>query len=227
MNRQTCEAQAEAPASAAVWVESDRQAVHRILFDPAFAELEAYPHRGTFGRTYHAAVHGDSDQSFAVFAGHAPVLVCLCAPLDGALGFYSLPLQFCMRPGIDAAIQRAAVAAAFAHLDRLAARQGLRTAAVREPARAEVSAVEQACQARGAQAERLQHACVDLTGGHTLWRAALRKSSRSLVNWGRRNLTMRFVNRETPDRTLFEHARQFHADVAGRVTRSSEFKATL
>jgi hypothetical protein len=208
------------PTSPPITIEFDRHAVSAILADPAFAELEAYPHSASFGRTYHAAVYGDRDISFAIRAADLPVLVCLCAPLDGTLSFYSLPLRLCARPDLSETIHHAAVQAAFTHLDALAIKHGTRDILVREQAASGLSVIGEACTSRGAQATPLQHACVDLTVGQASWRRALRKSSRSLINWGKRNLEMRFANRESPDRSLFSDVQRLHTNVAGRVTRS-------
>ena len=52
--------------------------------------------------------------------------------------------------------------------------------------------------------------------------ARVRKSYKSLINWGRKNLRLEYVNAENPDRNLFDLYRRFHQDVAGRVTRSLE-----
>ena len=54
-----------------------------------------------------------------------------------------------------------------------------------------------------------------------LWRS-LRKSYRSLVNAGRRELTIEIVDGTAPDRERFEVYRELHREVAGRVTRPTE-----
>jgi hypothetical protein len=47
----------------------------------------------------------------------------------------------------------------------------------------------------------------------------MRKSYRSLVNWGRRQMQLTFVDSTNPDAQLFDKFREFHLDVAGKVTR--------
>lgn len=47
----------------------------------------------------------------------------------------------------------------------------------------------------------------------------MRKSYRSLVNWGRREMQILFVDTTKLDEQLFNNFRQFHLQVAGRVTR--------
>jgi hypothetical protein len=192
------------------------------LNDPAFAEIEAYPHTGAFGRSYHPTIHGNHDRSFVVSAKGAAILICLCAPLAGKLGFYGMPLRIALRRGLGAETRLAAMQLAFSRLDELAQTHGLREVLVLDERPEGASTIEKACRLRSATMDPRVVARVDLTAGPAAWRAALRKSSRSLINWGRRNLLISYVNKEMPDRTLFDQYRAFHADVAGRVTRAEE-----
>ena len=59
----------------------------------------------------------------------------------------------------------------------------------------------------------------DLRGGETELHRGLRKSFRSLVNWGRKNIRQVFVNRDNPDQTAFGEYQDLHARVSGRQTR--------
>jgi hypothetical protein len=65
-------------------------------------------------------------------------------------------------------------------------------------------------------------ALADLVDGEAGLRRGLRKSYRSLVNWGRRNLHIEIVDAARPDQARFEAYRAFHREVAGHVTRSAE-----
>src|SRR5437773_187894 len=94
---------------------ADPVAFARILQAPAFAEIEAYPHTGSFGRAYHPAIHSDRGHSFVVFSGDVPVIVCQCSLLDGILGFYGLPMCLIVREGLREADYRAAIAHVFSH----------------------------------------------------------------------------------------------------------------
>lgn len=190
-----------------------------ILRNPRFADIEAYPHTGAFGRSYHRAIHGDHDQSFAVCLGGVPVLFCLCAPLGTTLSFYGLPLRLFASQDLPEEACVAAVGAAFSHLEGLARQQGAHDVVMLQPANTLGAALADACMARSGECKRSPVAFVDLGAGPAAWRAALRKSSRSLINWGRRNLTIGYVNGETGDRGLFERYREFHAAIAGRITR--------
>jgi hypothetical protein len=199
--------------------ESDRALFDRILGDSSFAEIEDYPHTGAFGRRYHEAIHGNCDCSFAVHADGVPLLVCMCAPVDDRLSFYGMPVRIIVRQHPDAGARPEAVPFALSYLDQIAGAKGLREVVVLNHRNEDLPGFDEACRSRGAAMQQQPVASVDLAAGPAAWRAALRKSSRSLINWGRRNLSIAQVNKERPDRVLFDRYREFHAEVAGRVTR--------
>lgn len=60
---------------------------------------------------------------------------------------------------------------------------------------------------------------VSLDAGEAGIRRQMRKSYRSLVNWGRREMHMIFVDRLNADAQLFDAFRLFHLQVAGKATR--------
>jgi len=63
------------------------------------------------------------------------------------------------------------------------------------------------------------HGYVALELGEAGILSQIRKSYRSLINWGRREMQMIFVHSGFPDVQLFESFRLFHLQVAGRATR--------
>lgn len=50
----------------------------------------------------------------------------------------------------------------------------------------------------------------------------LRKSYKSLINWGGRELKTEFVNQNNPDKEKFNIFQKFHHKISGRITRSQE-----
>lgn len=74
---------------------------------------------------------------------------------------------------------------------------------------------------RAVPAVRLQ-AIADLTVDESVLKSGLRKSYRSLVNWGLRELRYQFVTATAFDAAAFESFRDFHIRVSGRETRSRE-----
>lgn len=51
---------------------------------------------------------------------------------------------------------------------------------------------------------------------------SVRKSYKSLINWGKKNLEIRYVNIQNPSRGEFLKFKNLHHKVSGRVTRSDE-----
>jgi hypothetical protein len=214
-------------AAAVPDIVADPNVTTALLVDPAFAEINARPQTGTFGRAYYPAIHGNHDCLFAVCVKDVPTLVCLCAPLEGKLGFYGMPLRLIVRRGLDDGTRRTTIKSTFLHLDELMQTHNLSHASVLDNCERGASLIEEACRLRCAVIDLHPVAYVDLTAGPSAWRAALRKSSRSLINWGRRNLSIRYVNKDAPDRALFDQYRAFHAEVAGKVTRAEESWAVM
>ncbi len=48
----------------------------------------------------------------------------------------------------------------------------------------------------------------------------IRKSYKSLINWGRSNLSVKIISSENPDKKHFNEFREFHAKISGQYTRS-------
>jgi hypothetical protein len=65
-------------------------------------------------------------------------------------------------------------------------------------------------------------AIADLMRDEGTLRGGLRKSFRSLVNWGSRELRMQYVTAAAFDAEAFESFRAFHVRISGRETRSRE-----
>jgi Acetyltransferase (GNAT) domain len=190
--------------------------------NPAFGAIEAHPQIGAYGRAYYPMVHGAQmiDQTFVVCWQGEAVLACPCTVLEGVLGLNGLPLQLFTRAEVDGDVLKKAVKAAFGQLDAVAARHGVSSVWLREKASPVLSDVALAALGREAQARVALVGCVNLKGGAALWKGALRKSFQQFVNWGQRSLAMEHVNAHTGTQVQFERYRDFHAKVAGRVTRS-------
>ena len=73
-------------------------------------------------------------------------------------------------------------------------------------------------------------AFVDLNQTEDLIRTNVRKSFKSLINWGITNLKMVIINKSNPNKEIFDSFKHFHVKVSGRQTRSDyswelQFKA--
>ena len=61
---------------------------------------------------------------------------------------------------------------------------------------------------------------IDLTQDKEIIHSNLRKSYKSLINQGEREIDFITINKENPDREQFEAYRSFHKKVSGRTTRT-------
>ena len=199
--------------------------------DPRFAdamrdltpvEQEPGSSRGLFGRDYFPAVFGDSaiDRSFAVLTGSRPCLVVRCMEIGDAVDFYGMPCLIKTSGEMPQKLLRAVLRAAADYL-----RQTTRHAKywlIQEPIGESASPVGEFLLSEGAAPSVVPQAVVDLSLSTDEIYRHVRKSYRSLINWGRKNISLSYVNDETTDGVEFDAFQAFHHQVAGKVTRSQE-----
>jgi hypothetical protein len=190
---------------------------------PGLSALEFHPADGSFGRYYFPAVYGDRrrDVSFAISENDEPLLLAIATVGESKLDWFGRPLRLFLRADISAAIATKAVRAAFGHLDALVQQHDVTSVRIRDKGNSDdLSAVGEQCLIRQASARLCLTALADLSGGEAALRKGLRKSFKSLINWGRRNLSIDLVGHDNTDRALFDSYQAFHLKVAGHETRS-------
>jgi hypothetical protein len=189
---------------------------------PELSHVRGHPTTSAAGTKYYADTHPDAvDASFAVVHAGAPQLMVKCNALGGTLGYFSGPITLLARGHLAREIRDQAIRVALGHLDLLAAKHNAHTVAIREEKVDDgPTLLEVECMARGGTKELWQTGLCDLALSETEIHGRIRKSFKSLVNWGRRNLTLKYFRAENPDPALFDSYRDFHAQIAGRITRS-------
>ncbi len=185
-----------------------------------FPLRDAHCFYGGFARRYFPLVYGAArrDESFIVFERGEPKCFVCCSAGDHIVDYYGQPASL-FASGVSERITDVVAAAAIDRLQALAV--GKETLWVSDFLANDMrSAVCAACSGRGfAPSPKFSGLC-DLSLEKDSLRRALRKSYRSLVNWGKKNMRVAYVNDANPDRTGFQSYREFHLRVAGRVTRS-------
>ncbi len=196
----------------------------------AFQERNTHPVYGDFARVYYPIVFGESleDCSFLVTDGGAPALFVQCSLREGVLSHYGFPVRFHFRAGPEAADALRCARLALGHMDETAAAKGIREARISGgPADGLLSPVDRACLDRAGRPELRMRAEADLSRPEEALRRDVRDSYRSLINWGRRNLRLVYVNAENPDRSLMDDYADFHARTAGRTVHGDATWAAL
>jgi hypothetical protein len=188
---------------------------------PGFSALDAHPYWGRFGRTYYPLAESGSrrDESFAVLEDGRPALLVPCSLGMGTLDWYGLPMRLFPREGVSPDVLTSALDRALEHLDTVAGHAGAKVVIGDPSSQPVLSALGQRCMVRAAAASVWLTGVVDLADGERGMRRGLRKSFKSLLNWGRQNLETRILGFADPDRALFDSFQAFHGTIAGRTTR--------
>lgn len=195
------------------------------LIDPSFVSIAAHPVSGEFGRRYYQELAGDGyfDRRFAVIENDVPVLIVLCGVKDAKLSYFGMPVRLFLRAGLPRESVGSVTAAAFRTIDEIVMADNLQSAIVADfDSAGQLSIIGKQCLNRSAAATVHMGGTCDLAGGPVALRRGLRKSYRSLVNWGERNLRVEFANGQNADYSLFRQFQELHKSVAGRSTRSQK-----
>lgn len=171
-------------------------------------------------RPYYAAYFsGAQDLSFGVVDddGVLRALVFVTDLMLGELSYFGHPVGVFVDAGIPASVREALLACVCHCLMTLCRTRGAHS--IRVPDDASLVA---GLPVSATTVQESHVAFVDLADDEREIVRRTRKSYRSLVNWGRRSLTLRLVDARDPDPEAFDAFRHFHARVAGRRTRSEE-----
>jgi Acetyltransferase (GNAT) domain len=195
----------------------------RMLLASLSPELrDGHPLYGAFGRSYYPAVYGSRlvDQSFVLSAPQRGCILVECDVLDGTLGRFGMPIRMIVSAA-EAGTRRRLIREAVTTLAQVAFQTGVDEAIVADPDSHELlSDLGLACLAAGGRMGVRMHAVADLSLSEKELLADVRKSAKSLLNWGRRALALRYCNVASSDREAFDAYRRLHREVAGKVTRS-------
>jgi hypothetical protein len=188
---------------------------------PPFSAVDAHPSYGGFGRSYYPVVVGTGyqDETFAIIRDDEPVLIVPCSVSARVIDYFGLPINVfgVDEPGdvVDA------TKCAFGHLRSLSLSRNIERILIRDDTSGSIRSVVGAlCLSSGGSATSRSSGFCDLEIGEEGLTRNIRKSYRSLVNWGRKNLKLAYVSERNPDRKLFDLYQNFHLQIAGRRTRS-------
>ncbi len=182
-----------------------------------FPDWESHPLSGGFAHRLYPTVAPDHvDRSFQVLGPNGPVLLARCTTYKDEVSFYGLPLVMAIRAGLEPKDRRKALMAALDHLNALGLEVGADHAVIGGAVCAEADLLGASCIDRQAKGETRAWIVADLAQDPTLLKRDVRDSYRSLINWGERNITLRMVNKDTPNRADFDLFPAFFAKISGR-----------
>jgi hypothetical protein len=178
------------------------QLAARYLFLPLTVQYYDAYHEGKFRNC-----------TFYVYVNDVPVIAFLGFTSEGQLGFFHLPAEV-ISIDTDAAVLDRAYSRLLQELNRILLDEkitGFRYAS--DP---------YLCGAFFGEAHHQTfHTCmVNLELSEEQIFGNIRKSFKSLVNWGKRELSVQIMSQGNADAQLYEKIKQFHIQVAGRKTRN-------
>ena len=185
----------------------------------------AHPIYGRFGRRYYPAAVGSTwnDASFAVYRGDRPVAAAICGSNGGPICYYGMPMRIWVDKTLGVRNLKTVLRKSLDHLASFGRANGTSSCVIcDDPPGASASFLGRSLHAAGAVPRLDLHGRVELEPPQAAIVANVRKSYRSLINWGKRHIILSYVNRDNPDLGMFDRYRYFHRRISGRVTRSQE-----
>ena len=197
------------------------RAFSSLLENASFETSEQQRYLGSLEDYFDGVFEGRiEDITFVIAAQDKPLLLVSGNVADDILGNFRSPLELSLSDTLAPELKVRLAKLVFEELKSDASRHRAKTILVGDGDTAKgLSEIGAQCLAmRGVPQLRL-HAVADVhIGEEELWRD-LRKSYRSLINWGRRNLRMEWVNQDNPRRDQYDDYQAFHRRIAGRATR--------
>lgn len=189
---------------------------------PEFTERFSDPVYGILTDRYFPHTRGEApiDESFVLPHNGRPALICEAYTNGVALDHFGFPISMTLSQNISPSESRPLLREAANRLHEAATEnryQDMRYLDSRSDEN--IGPDGAAWLSLGAAPEIQIQAAIDLSLSENAIHSALRKSYKSLVNWGKRELEIAVVDRANPDAAKFEQYRLFHAKVAGRTTR--------
>jgi hypothetical protein len=167
----------------------------------------------------HTGAHQDA--SFALLLEGRPALMAQATQEKGKLSWFDMPSNFAFCKGLDSIQAGRVMTRALRHLESSGFESAWISKGVLPPP--EPNAVDRICLEREAKMIMSAHAVADLTYDVDFLRRDVRESSRSLLNWGERNLDIRIINSGCVDEGLLNLYPEFHARISGSVKHGREY----
>lgn len=193
-----------------------------------FPDWDNHPLSGQFSRNLYAAINhekpGHKLCAFCIVDGDKPVLIAPATCRSRTVSMFGLPMALAAHRSLGTKRRKRVFAMAFEHLATVNVAAPPNVALINgcfgsNPQ----TASDLACIDRLAAPRSHIHAVIDTTQSESAIHREVRNSYRSLINWGRVQFQMRYVNAENPDRVLFDQMPDFHSHISGAGARGNKY----
>jgi hypothetical protein len=182
-----------------------------------------HPLTGEFVDRLYQISHQNShpDASFALLLDGRPALLVQATRENDKLAWFDIAAHFSLHRDLDPIEASRVVTRAMRHIESLGFKSAWIDKGILPPP--EANAIDRICLERQANMTITAHAVAELRRSEDFLRRDIRESSRSLLNWGRRNLEMRYVTATNFDQGLLALYPAFHARISGSAKHSEEY----
>lgn len=175
-----------------------------------------HPMYGEFSRSFFPLAQMDSSTeiSFIISQNNIPIAWVDCSHNQEAISIFGFPLRV-LWATFDENIQAKAAPAIIAKLLEIAYERKIPTLHITgDDNHHRLGPISKACLDSGGVAKLHFHAISDLSETEEKLRQGLRKSYKSLINWGEKNIELLCINNSNPDRDIFNNYINFYAKIA-------------
>lgn len=191
-----------------------------------FPNWNSHPQYGNFSRALYGAINAESGAyqpaDFVICDGDAAVLFATASSDGKTVSALGLPLVLAPHRELGKKRLKKVFAAAFGKLNDLGRETGAKSALICGGADG-LTIADHACIDQLATPHCQINAVATVSDGPQAIHKNLRSSYRSLINWGREQLTMTHINATNPDRQAFDSYPAFHAEIAGGSKRPEAY----
>ena len=180
------------------------------------------PAYGPYGRRYHPAALATQwkDTSFAICYRGTAAATAVCGLSDGPVCYYGMPMRILIDENLGARSFKKVLKHLLEQLYLIGRENGATTCVIDDsPLRSRTSRLGRFLYSSDAVQRLDLRAVVYLQAPLEEIIANVRKGHRYGINWGKRNVTLSYVNADNPDYSMFGAYQNFHKRIAGRITR--------
>ena len=204
---------------------NDQIEIEKIFSDINHDDLPFWNDHPLFGELFRHS------EPFARINGreYLPCHIALVAATlrEREINHYGFPTRIALRRGLTKKEVNNALGIIIEGLRAAAGRDGATALILGGEWGAPLSEIDNEMIKRMARPSMRIHATSDLSSGSVQIRKHIRKSYRSLINWGKQNLQMRYVSANDQKFDLFETFPDFHRQIAGKQHYGPAFWNTL
>ena len=147
-------------------------------------------------------------------------MAAICGSNGDPISYYGMPIRIWFDKTIGIRSFKTSLRYSFDHLASSGRKNGSSSVIVHDELSGPSASLLARClHAAGAVPRLSLCARVDLEAPLEAINSNIRKSYRSLINWGKRSISLTYVNRDNPDFNMFNLYQELHQRIAGRITR--------